>query len=105
MTDDELIAALGWECKWVDSTDQRGEVWWWCATHNSERHYQDAPPDMCKPVCALLDAARAGIDLAKRGIADEIENYSVAGSSPEFRHAFTEGMQLAAHIAREEWTP
>lgn len=89
MTDADLIAALGWEpCERVDENA--------CVIHG----VWFAPPDShCTAMLNRLQGARAGIDLAKHGIADAIKTTHVPGDPAGYASDFI----LREAVLR--WTP
>lgn len=61
LTDDELIAAIGWQpCKW-HKFDGR---WWWCSEHGIAAWATS--PEVCSAMSDRLVLIRVGIDLAHR---------------------------------------
>lgn len=73
MTDEELAAALGIECQWSQYMDgpESGNLWWRCDAHIIWG-WRDRP-EVCPIAAERLTWARKGIEFAKAGIADAIE--------------------------------
>lgn len=69
MNDTELIAALGWKpCDWRQYSQQ---LWWECTAHHIGGWANR--PEVCSTIAERFRDVRAGIDLARNGIAEAIE--------------------------------
>ena len=68
MTDADLIAALGWEPCREDATSDPA---WRCAEHEAILN----SAGVCDTQRYRLQGARAGIDLAREGIAEAVQDH------------------------------